>query len=354
MVAIQVDQSAALPRVSLFRLLADEGRLRLLALANEEEFTVGEMAELLHESQSQVSRKAAPLRQAGLLDARRDGTRTLLRVPGKSPLQQDPVVRDALAEGRRLAEADGSLARIAAVLHAREERSLRFFDQSGGDPVAAGTDLTDTAQNAASSPGTQSASLHALASLLPQRQLALDIGSGDGQMLEVLAPLYERVWAVDNSRARLAQCAKRIAERGLSNARLFEGSFNDAALVQEVDRQGGADLVFAGRILHHVSRPSTALAALARFLRDGAHLVILDYLPHPDERMREEQADVWLGFDAEELSQRLEELGLRVVARRRVPDAYRPPGPDAHLEWHAWVAQKPFSGNRRESLSLPV
>jgi ArsR family transcriptional regulator len=334
--------------------LADEGRLRLLALANEEEFTVGEMADLLGESQSQVSRKAAPLRQAGLLDARKDGTRTLLRVPSKSPLQQDPVVQDALCEGRRLAEADGSLARIAAVLHAREERSLRFFDQEAGDPAQGETDLAAVLPSAASSAGAQNASLHALSALLPRRQLALDIGSGDGQMLEVLAPLYERVWAVDNSRGRLAQCAKRIAERGLSNARLFEGSFDDAALVQEVDRQGGADLVFAGRILHHVSRPSTAMAALARFLREGAHLVILDYLPHPDERMREEQADVWLGFDPEELSQKLEELGLVVVAKRRVPDAYRPPGPDAHLEWHAWVAQKPFSGNHKGSLLLPV
>lgn len=351
MVAIPIESNPSLARVSLFRLLADEGRLRLLALAHEEEWTVGEMAELLAESQSQVSRKAAPLRQAGLLRARKDGTRTLLRVPTQGALLHDAVLRDALAEGRRLAEADGSFARISSILQAREERSLRFFDQADAAAAMPSTVPTGTAT---SSQGTAFASLHALSPLLSQRRLALDIGSGDGQMLDVLAPLYERIWAIDNSRARLAQCAKRIAERGFSNARLFEGSFDDATLIQEVDRQGGADLVFAGRILHHVSRPSVALAALVRMLREGAHIVILDYLPHSDERMREEQADVWLGFAQEELSQKLEELGLVVVSTRRVPDAYRPVGPDAHLDWYAWVAQKPISGNHERPSSLPV
>ena len=65
--------------VDLFRLLGDEDRLRLLALCAEEELTVGELAALLGESQPQVTKKSQPLREAGLLSARRDGTRTLLR-----------------------------------------------------------------------------------------------------------------------------------------------------------------------------------------------------------------------------------------------------------------------------------
>jgi len=38
-------------RADLFRLLGDEDRLRLLALCAEEELTVGELAQLLGESQ---------------------------------------------------------------------------------------------------------------------------------------------------------------------------------------------------------------------------------------------------------------------------------------------------------------
>src|SRR5688500_4698446 len=93
------------PRVDLFRLLGDEDRLRLLALCAVEELTVGELAVLLDESQPQVTRKSQPLRDAGLLHARRDGTRTLLRT---EPMQE-PVLASALETGRALCLSDGSL-----------------------------------------------------------------------------------------------------------------------------------------------------------------------------------------------------------------------------------------------------
>src|SRR5437773_2140997 len=54
-------------RADLFRLLGDEDRLRLLALCAEEELTVGELAQILDESQPQITKKSQPLREAGLL-----------------------------------------------------------------------------------------------------------------------------------------------------------------------------------------------------------------------------------------------------------------------------------------------
>src|SRR5436190_12991404 len=93
-------------RADLFRLLGDEDRLRLLALCAAEELTVGELATLMGESQPQVTRKSQPLREAGLLTARKDGTRTLLRAEPSS----DPVVHAALEAGRALCASDGSLA----------------------------------------------------------------------------------------------------------------------------------------------------------------------------------------------------------------------------------------------------
>ncbi|MBA3452797.1 MAG: winged helix-turn-helix transcriptional regulator, partial [Deltaproteobacteria bacterium] len=105
------------PRADLFRLLGDEDRLRLLALCAEEELTVGELASLLGESQPQITKKSQPLREVGLLSARRDGTRTLLR----SQLDADVVIDAALAEGRVLCSKDGSLAKVASIVAAREE-----------------------------------------------------------------------------------------------------------------------------------------------------------------------------------------------------------------------------------------
>src|SRR5262249_41015409 len=99
-------------RWQLYRLLSDPFRLRLLALASGEGLALGELGELLGESQPNVPRHAAPLRQAGLLAERKQGTRTLVRLPVEA--LGDAVVRDAVTAGRALCEEDGSLGRVAA------------------------------------------------------------------------------------------------------------------------------------------------------------------------------------------------------------------------------------------------
>jgi ArsR family transcriptional regulator len=217
-------------RADLFRLLGDEGRLRLLALCAEEELTVGELAGLLAESQPQVTKKSQPLREAGLLASRRDGTRTLLRTVAAA----DAVVAAALEEGRALSTKDGSLAKIASIIAAREEASRRYFEEKRtpgtSEPVPAlDSELT--------------AWLPVLAPLLPGRALAVDVGTGEGTLLPLLSPLYERVIAVDRSPARLASCSARIAAWGLPNVRLLEGHVEDAGLAQDIGQRGGADLV---------------------------------------------------------------------------------------------------------------
>jgi len=167
------------------------------------------------------------------------------------------------------------------------------------------------------------------------------VGTGDGLSLDVLAPLYQRVIAVDRSRAQLARVAQRVEARGFHHVSLFPGSFDDAALVQRVDAAGGADLVFAGRTLHHASRPGPAVQAFARLLKRGGFLVVLDYLPHHDERLRSEGGDAWLGFAPEEVRRFFEGAGLTPLGDAPLPAAFHPEGPDARLSWHAWAARKP-------------
>jgi SAM-dependent methyltransferase len=238
-------------------------------------------------------------------------------------------VADAVREGLRLCLDDGSLARVPAVIAAREDFGLEVFE-------------AQAPRGTAPAQPEHLAHLAALAPLLPGRALAVDVGTGDGLVLDVLAPLYQRVIAVDRSRAQLARVAARIADRGFPQVSLFEGSYDDAALVQRVDALGGADLVFAGRTLHHASRPSQAVAAFARLLKPGGQLVVLDYLPHGDDALRA-QGDVWLGLDAQAVLGHFAEAGLTPTGEVAVPDAFHPDGPDAALHWHAWAARKPIT-----------
>lgn len=330
MVQVETAGIAKLPRVELFRLLAEPGRLQLLALCEAEELSVGELATLLDDSQPQVSRKVAPLRDAGLLDARKDGTRLFLKTD-LGMVKADPVLAEALTEGQRLCMADGSLARVPAIVAQREEHGLTHFEQQQ-------TSSTSTTSVPASP--EHLAHLSALALLMPGRSLAVDVGTGEGLSLDVLAPLFSRVIAVDRSQAQLARVAERVAARGFHHVSLFPGSYDDAALVQRVDANGGADLVFAGRILHHASRPAAAMQSFARLLKPNGHLVVLDYLPHEDDRLRTDQGDVWLGFAKEDVKKFITEAGLRSLGDVAIPNAFHPVGADARVTWHAWVAQK--------------
>ena len=311
-------------RADLFRLLGDEDRLRLLALCAEEELTVGELASLLGESQPQITKKSQPLREVGLLATRRDGTRTLLKTEvehrtGSAPAltterdARDPVLEAALQEGRTLCSKDGSLARVPRIVAQREELSRRLFETAASGDVAP-------------PPPAESALLGwmpLLAPLLPGHALAIDLGTGEGALLPLLSPLFERVIAVDRSPARLARCAARIASWGLPNVRLREGSVDDPALAQDVAQRGGADLVVMARMLVHASRPQDAIESATRLVRPGGHVAIVDYLPHDDESLRE-QGHVWLGFEPAKLRGWLEAAKLTTLSLAPFPVTHQP------------------------------
>ncbi len=310
-------------RWELYRILAEPVRLRLLALAAEEELTIGELAELMGENQPNVSRHLGPLKQAGLVLVRRQGTRALVRM--SEAAAADPVVADALASGRVLAEADGSLAKIGDVLRERDRVAQEFFAQRGAAPeVAEASDAT-------------TAYVAALARLLPARRLAVDAGTGDGSLLVVLAPAFEHVIAVDRSDAQLERARTRVAKKKLSNVKLLKSELGAPELVREVGE--GADVVFASRLLHHAPRPLDLLRQLARLTRSGGSVLVLDYARHDDESMRDE-ADLWLGFEASELRALAKDAGLEDAEVIKLPSAWCGKGKDSHLPWQVLIARK--------------
>jgi ArsR family transcriptional regulator len=318
--------SMAPPRWELYKLLGEPERLRLLALASSEELTVGELADLLGESQPNVSRRVKALKQAGLLAVRKQGTRALVALGAGHA--DDAVVHDALRAGTRLCVADGSLARVAEVVAARDEHAREFFAQ------ALETSPPDL-------PPELPAYLSALAPLIPRRRVAVDAGTGDGSLLDVLAPVFEQVIAVDRSDARVAQARARLARRGYRNVELMASAYDADVVAQRLTTLGGADVVFAARVLHHAPRPQEAVRRLAALLAPGGALVVLDYVAHEDEALREQQADLWLGFTPDELRQLATRANLVEPALHRIPQVRCGNGPDAHLDWQVLIARRP-------------
>ena len=54
-------------------------------------------------------------------------------------------------------------------------------------------------------------------------------------------------------------------------------------------------------VLHHAEDPAAMLTEMARVVRPGGVVAICDEAEHPWEWMRQEHADIWLGFTPEQV-----------------------------------------------------
>jgi SAM-dependent methyltransferase len=168
-------------------------------------------------------------------------------------------------------------------------------------------------------------------------------------VLEAVAPLFERVIAVDRSDKRLERARRRMAARGYGHVELVCGEVDSA----EVRRRAGhgADVVVAGRMLHHSPVPGDTVAALAALLAPGGRLLVVDYGPHGNESFREAEADVWTGFDAKELAGFATDAGLVDVRVVAIPSGCWPAtdksGP-SRVPWLALVAERPSHEKDKE------
>jgi ubiquinone/menaquinone biosynthesis C-methylase UbiE len=173
--------------------------------------------------------------------------------------------------------------------------------------------------------------------LIGARSLAVDAGTGDGLLLDVLAPLFERVVAIDRSQARLREARERGRLRHFRNVAFIAGEPGSPGARRAA--RAGADLVVASRVLHHAAQPARLLRELAALLRPGGALIVIDYAAHTDESMRD-QADVWMGFDRDALVAHARTAGLTDIVWREIPPAFRGAGADRHLDWQAMFARR--------------
>ena len=95
--------------------------------------------------------------------------------------------------------------RIAAEIGLKADPEHRGAEgrEAGGDqgePIAVAIHEGGAEANSVPSSPEHLAHLSALGAVLPSRALAVDVGTGDGLNLDVLAPLYSRVIAVDRAK----------------------------------------------------------------------------------------------------------------------------------------------------------
>jgi len=282
----------------VFKTLADPTRVRILRLLEVEELVVQEMMEVLGMAQSRVSRHLAILREAGLLEDRRDGTYVFYRFAPPS----DGAWRDAWKLVAKASREDPTAKRDAAallrVLEARGGRARSFFDAVGPEWDALRKVFNDDLVRARS-----------LARLAPPGLRVLDIGTGTGILAEELARLGLGVIGVDSSGRMLEAARAKLETAELADA--VDLRLGDAHELPVDDDE--VDAAFAHMVLHSLRSPAQAIREMARVVRPGGVAVAVDFVRHEQEWMREELGVLWLGFDLDEVREWFARAGLASI-----------------------------------------
>lgn len=274
------------------------------------ELTVTELCAVLQLPQSTVSRHLKTLADDGWVSSRRDGTS---RYYGMSVDDLDdsagrlwPLIREQVAD---TAGAGQDARRLASVLARRRSTSQAFFSSVSGEWDRLRSELFgDTSY------------LYALLGLLGRDLVVGDLGCGTGQMAALVAPHVGRVIAVDGSSDMLQAARERLD--GVANVEFRTGAL-EALPIDEAQ----LDVALVALVLHHLADPATALNEVARVLRPGGRVLIVDMLPHERTEYQQQMGHVWLGFPEPQLRRLLSGAGLSDVTVHPLPIAASAKGP---------------------------
>lgn len=288
---------------AVFRAMADGTRQRVLQVLQGQELSVSELVEVLGQPQSTVSRHLKVLREAGLLQERKDGPASLCSaVCGSNGdaaelggLLFGWIAEQPLPASIRL--------RLEGVLARRRRSSDAFFHGVGQEWDRLREESFGTTFH-----------LEALLPLIPRFGCVADVGFGTGYLLPILARRFERVIGVEPVERMIEIARHRLDRAGADNVEVRRGDLSNLP----IDGQS-VDLAISMLVLHHVPSPQAALAELFRVLRPAGRVLIVEQEAHDAAAFHERMQDRWWGFDRSEFAGWLRSAGFSGVEVSDLP-----------------------------------
>ncbi|MGV6874926.1 ArsR/SmtB family transcription factor [Pseudochelatococcus sp. B33] len=288
----------------------EETRLRILALLTEGELNVSDLTDILAQSQPRISRHLKLLTEAGLIERQREGAWAFFRLADQSA--GAVAVRDLVARlDRNDPQLQADRERLQAVREARAQAAQAHFSRIAGHwDAMRSLHVPEEAVESAIHETLGAQHFNAV----------LDLGTGTGRMLQLLAGQADRAVGLDASHGMLAVARANLEQAGLSHVQLRQGDIH--ALPVE---RNAFDLVLIHQVLHFLDDPARAIREAAAALAPGGRLLIVDFAAHELEFLREKHAHRRLGFSFEQMAGWLEDVGLDLVSHRDLA----PPNPSA-------------------------
>lgn len=281
----------------ILRSLADPTRLRIMSLLRAMELSVGELAQVLGQSQPRVSRHVKILIDAGLAVRRKEGSWVFLslgRAERVEPMFQ-MLDRWSTIDGED-AWAVADAARLNAVRSDRAAAAQRYF-------AAHATEWDELRSLHIAESEVEAAIARALGER-PVGRL-VDIGTGTGRMLELFGRGAGSALGVDRSPEMLRLARVKLTEAGLAPIDLRQGDMYSLPLPS-----GTADTVIIHQVLHYAQHPAAAIAEAARLLAPEGQVLVVDFAPHDREDLRTRDAHARLGFSDEAVLKWMQAAGL--------------------------------------------
>ena len=291
----------------IFKALADPTRLRIARLLGTMELAVGELAQVLGQSQPRVSRHVGILCDVGLAERRREGSWVFLRQAEASgtaaPIIQAAQAMLVIAEGAEpgfaeLCHADRK--KLAAIRQARESAAEHYFARHAGEWDELRALHSPDAE-------VERRLIEALADA--PLGAVLDIGTGTGRMAELFADRAERVVALDKNLEMLRVARAKLQHLPAARIEMVQGDFYDLPFAA-----ASFDTVLLHQVLHFAADPFPALAEAARVIRPGGRIAIVDFASHDYEELRTRHQHARLGFSDRQMAQLLRDAGFAAVA----------------------------------------
>ena len=259
----------------LLRILGDPTRLRLLASLNQGELSVSEITQVTGLSQPRVSRHLKLLCESHILKRTRDQNEVYYRVTideDRRGLVQKVLVNLPARDPITARDQE----RLTAILDSRQAQARELLARMGVRPLSppeireVGTVVEALLK--AHLPGNEANT--------PLGDL-LDIGTGTGSMLRLLARQARRTVAIDQSREMRLVARATVLSQGLSNCTVQKGDMYDLGFPEK-----HFDIATMDRVVGTADNPDNAIREAGRVIKDGGHLLLVETSGLPADETR--------------------------------------------------------------------
>ena len=323
--------------LNIMRALADPTRLRITLLIRQLELSVGELVQILGQSQPRVSRHIRILDESGIVERRKEGSWVFLR-PG--PILTSGLVDALLALANPLNSraTQRDLAKLQEVRTTRAEFAARYFAEHANS-----WDDLRTLHIAESE--VESAMQQILATAPMGR--TLDVGTGTGRMIELFADQASGFTAIDNNVEMLRIARSKLSDLNFAadgagnekpSVEIMLGDFNKLPLADNA-----YDTILFHQVLHYAQAPENVIAEAARVLAPNGRIMIVDFAPHAHEELRTAHAHARLGFEDSTINTAFDINGLHSIMQSTLDGG--------ELIVKIWVGQKPNIPDRATEIA---